>query len=255
MRLAQRLLRLTRMPIDRPSTRLVPPRTTVLAAAICLLFQATPAWLIAWRSGDAAMPARVAVSLEGPLGLSGRQLLSATPQPFVAFVLSTTALIPFLLLLLWETSSEPWPARPAVPRPARTWTTWAALQLISVSVLALLLCVRAPHAQDITGWSLRIGGWAAASGVIWTAALSLLARFIRRRFWRVVAWLCLTFSLLVVDTLWTTQPAPLLPPAVTRSLLSGSRALACCVALCWVAIAWAASRRVKAAPSGETSGG
>lgn len=226
-----------------PSTRIL------LAGVACLFFQASPAWLLAARSGDHVMTAQVAASLEGPLGLPGRQLLSATSPPLVAFVLSTSALCPFLLLLLWEMLASPWANLPRASRAVRVQISWAVLQALGLSVLFLVLSLRAPGAQDIGGWSLRIAFWSVGASIAWIACLSILAHLVRRVWLRVLAWLALVFCLLLMDTLWRTQPAPLLPPIITRDLLAGARGWAVCASLLWIALAAAVSNRARSAAS------
>lgn len=192
------------------------------------------------------MTARVAASLEGPLGLAGRQLLGATAPPLVAFVLSTAALYPFLLLLLWETLASPWARLPRASRAVRVQISWAVLQGIGLSVLFLLLWARAPGAQDIGGWSLRIAFWSVGASVGWIACLSILACLVQRVWARVLAWLALVFCVLLIDTLWRVQPAPLLPPSITRELLAGARGWAICSSLLWAALAGAAAKWARA---------
>lgn len=231
-----------------------PPGRILVAGAACVFLQATPAWLLASQSGDRVMTTPLAASLEGPLGLAGRQLLSATAPPFVAYVLSTSALCPMLLLLLWETHASAWPSLPRASRPARVQITWAVAHAVGLCGLVALLLLRAPSVQDVAGWSLRIGLWAASASITWLAALSVLSTMVQRTWLRILAWFAFAFVLLLCDTLWRAQPAPLLPPSVVRNLLAGERAGALVASCLWAAFALAFSGWVRRREGNATDG-
>jgi len=132
--------------------------------------------------------------------------------------------------------------------------TWAVAHAVGLCGLVALLLLRAPSVQDVAGWSLRVGLWAASASITWLAALSVLSTMVQRTWLRILAWFAFAFVLLLCDTLWRAQPAPLLPPSVVRNLLAGERAGALVASCLWAAFALAISGWVRRREGNATDG-